>query len=72
VGAAPVRNGVAIIGPELAETRRQVSVELECDVSAIRSVKKRHLAKQWLKVHGYKSFDQVLPTDLAALQQLLA
>ena len=60
-----------VVGPELAEARRQVSVELDCDVSAIRSVKKRHLARQWLKGHGYESFDQVLPTDLAALQQLL-
>jgi len=61
-----------VVGPELAETRRQVSVELDCDVSAVRSVKKRHLAKLWLKGHGYESLDQVLPTDLYALQQLLA
>ena len=60
-----------VAGPELAEARRQVSVELDCDVSAVRSVKKRHLAKQWLKSHGYESFDQVLPTDLGELKGLL-
>lgn len=60
-----------VVGPEMAETRRQINVELECDASAIRSVKKRHAAKQWLKVHGYESFDQVLPTDLEALKSLL-
>ena len=68
-GVTPAKG---VVGPELAEMRRQVSVELECDVSAVRSVKKRHLAKQWLKVHGYESLDQVLPTDLDALRGLLA
>jgi hypothetical protein len=60
-----------VVGPEMAEVRRQVTVELECDVSAIRTVKKRHAAKQWLKSHGYESFDQVLPTDLGELKGLL-
>ena len=60
-----------IVGPEMAETRRQISVELECDVSAVRTGKKRHAAKQWLKSHGYESFDQVLPADLWALKGLL-
>jgi hypothetical protein len=71
LAGAPAGKGTTVVGPELAETRRQVSVELECDVSAIRSVKKRHLAKQWLKVHGYDSFEQVLPTDYDALKGLL-
>ena len=61
-----------VVGPEMAKTRRQVTVELECDVSAIRTVKKRHAAKQWLKVHGYENFDQVLPTDLGELKGLLS
>jgi len=66
---APAPKGV--VGPEMMETRRLVSMELD-DVSAVRSVKKRKIGNQWLKAHGYESFDQVLPTDLAALQQLLA
>ena len=61
-----------MVGPEIVEARRQVSVELECDVSAVRTVKKRHAAKQWLKSHGYESFEQVLPSDLEALKGLLA
>ena len=61
-----------VVGPEMTEARRQVSVELECDASAVRTVKKRHAARQWLKSHGYESFDQVLPTDLGALKGLLA
>lgn len=67
---APAPKGV--VGPEMAEARRQVSVELKCDVSAVRTVKKRHAAKQWLKSHSYDSFDQVLPTDFEALKGLLA
>ena len=67
-GAPPM----GVVGPEMAEARRQVSVELECDASAVRTVKKRHAAKQWLKSHGYESFDQVLPTDLGELRGLLA
>ena len=67
-GAAPK----GVVGPEMAEARRQVSVELECDASAVRTVKKRHAAKQWLKVHGYENFDQVLPTDLGEMKGLLA
>jgi hypothetical protein len=66
---APAPKGV--VGPEMMETRRLVNMELD-DVSAVRSVKKRKIGNQWLKTHGYESFDQVLPTDLAALQQLLA
>lgn len=66
---APVKG---VVGPEMAETRRQVTVELECDASAIGSVKKRHAAKQWLKVHGYESFEQVLLTDLGALKEPLS
>ena len=61
-----------VVGPEMAEARRQVSVELECDASAVRTVKKRHAAKQWLKSHGYENFDQVLPTDLGELKGLLS
>ncbi len=61
-----------VVGPEMAEARRQVTVELECDVSAVRTVKKRHAAKLWLKSHGYESFEQVLPTDLEQLRGLLA
>ncbi len=61
-----------IVGPEMGETRRRVTQELECDVSAVRTVKKRHAAKLWLKSHGYESFDQVLPTDLGALKELLS
>ena len=61
-----------VVGPEMGEIRRRVTQELECDVSAIRTVKKRHAAKQWLKSHGYESFDQVLPTDLGALKELLS
>ena len=61
-----------VVGPEMAEVRRQVTVELECDASAVRTVKKRHAAKQWLKSHGYENFEQVLPTDLGALKGLLA
>jgi hypothetical protein len=66
---APAPKGV--VGPEMMETRRLVSMELD-DISAVRSAKKRKIGNQWLKTHGYESFDQVLPTDLAALQQLLA
>ncbi|MDG6913589.1 MAG: hypothetical protein JRN35_11005, partial [Nitrososphaerota archaeon] len=65
---APARG---VVGPEMAEARRQVTVELECDASAVRTVKKRHAAKLWLKSHGYESFDQVLPTDLGELKGLL-
>ena len=61
-----------MVGPEMAEVRRHVTVELECDVSAVRAVKKRHAARKWLKSHGYESFDQVLPTDLGALKELLS
>ena len=61
-----------MVGPEMVEARRQVSVELECDASAVLTVKKRHAAKQWLKSHGYENFEQVLPTDLGALKGLLA
>ena len=60
-----------VVGPEMAEARRQVTVELECDASAVRTVKKRHAAKQWLRSHGYENFDQVLPTDLWELKGLL-
>ena len=60
-----------VVGPEMAEARKHVIVELECDVSAVRTVKKRHAAKQWLRSHGYESFDQVLPTDLEPLRGLL-
>ncbi|MDG6912939.1 MAG: hypothetical protein JRN35_07645 [Nitrososphaerota archaeon] len=35
-------------------------------------MKKRHAAKQWLKSHGDESFDQVLPTDLVELEELLS
>ena len=56
----------------MGETRRRVTQELECDVSAVRTVKKRHAAKQWLKSHGDESFDQVLPTDLVELEELLS
>jgi hypothetical protein len=66
---APARG---VVGPEMVETRRQVTVELECDASAIRTVKKRHAAKLWLKSHGYETFEQVLPTDLGALKGLLS
>ena len=68
-GAVPAKGTV---GPEMAETRRRINVELECDASAVRTVKKRHSAKLWLKVHGYETFEQVLPTDLEALKGLLA
>lgn len=47
-------------------------MELECDVSAVRTVRKRHAAKLWFKSHGYDSFDQVLPTDFETLKGLLA
>ena len=66
---APARG---VVGPEMAEARRQVTVELECDASAVRTVKKRHASKLWLKSHGYESFDQVLPSDFEALKGLLS
>lgn len=71
-GAPANGSGVTHVGPEMMEARRQVSMEMDGDASAVRSVKKRHAAKVWLKAHGYESFDQVLPSDLGALKELLA
>ncbi len=56
----------------MMETRRQIAMELECDASVVRTVKKRRTANQWLKARGYESFDQVLPSDIGALKELLA
>lgn len=47
-----------VVGPEMAETRQQVGAELECDASVVLTVEKLHAGKQWLKAHGYDSFDR--------------
>jgi hypothetical protein len=69
VAGAPAKG---VVGPEMMETRRQIAMELECDTSTVRTVKKRRAANQWLKVRGYESFDQVLPSDIGALKELLS
>ena len=52
--------------------RRQIAIELECDASVVRTVKKRKGVDQWLKARGYEPFDQALPSDIGVLKELLS
>ena len=56
--------------PETLEAIRKVHRELG-DVSAVRSVKKRALARSWLEARGYERFEEADSRDLSGLQELL-
>ena len=56
--------------PETLEAIRRVHRELG-DVSALRSVKKRALARSWLEARGYERFEEADSRDLSGLQELL-
>jgi hypothetical protein len=51
---------------------RQVDVELNCDASAVRTVKKRDAAAKWLQARGYPNFTTVVARDEPSLRELLA
>lgn len=40
-------------------------------ITSVRTAKKWHAAKHWLKPHGYEFFDLVLPTGFEELKELL-
>jgi hypothetical protein len=50
----------------------EVVTELVCDVSAVRTVKKKAAASRWLQSHGYADFTQVPLGNEGQVEILLA